>query len=131
DPKRTFNLDFDGNAWFPVLTAPLAEKGPHSMVCPPEHVQALRSAVSRADKILFVGTSGLDTDLLEVMEGSVGHPGTVGIVARNDEDAVRVARNIGKRAPSLLRAGTLNFEAGFDEFVNEKRENNLESFARL
>lgn len=131
DPRFTFNLDFNDRAWFPVLTAPLAEKGPHSMVCPPDHVQALRGAVSHAEKLLFIGTSGNDTDLLSVMEDAAGKPERICVVGKDRADAVNIANRMKKTAPTLFRSADLwPFDSGFDEFVNEERQRDLEKFAR-
>ncbi len=57
--------------WYPVLTAPLAGKGLADAVCPAEHIDFVREFLASAGKILVVGTSGQDQDLLGLLDESM------------------------------------------------------------
>ena len=69
--------------WYPVLTAPLAGKDATHLVCPSDHLQYLKEFLSGTDKVLFAGTSGYDTDVLDLLasglpsdwDGRVQHVG--------------------------------------------------------
>ena len=57
------------NHWlYPVLTAPLASKGISDAVCPDSHITAVKEFLSTCQKFLVIGTSGLDDDLLSIVD---------------------------------------------------------------
>ncbi len=116
--------------WYPLITAPLANKGPHSMVCPPEHVDALKQAVNEADKLLFIGTSGQDGDLLEVMADAAPHARLTAFVGANGQDAKRTYNNVAAVLPSDFTDRVQFSAVGFDEFVNGADTPNLATFAK-
>lgn len=61
----------DGRRLYPILTAPLAGKGISDMVCPKSHEVVARDFIKRCGKFLIIGTSGLDEDLLELLNSSI------------------------------------------------------------
>jgi len=52
--------------WYPVLTAPLAGKDAKHRVCPEEHVRELARWCKDCDKLLVIGCSCRDANLVEV-----------------------------------------------------------------
>lgn len=56
---------------YPLITAPLAGKGENDVVCPDEHIIAFKQWVADCSKFLIVGTSGLDSDVLQLLDAAV------------------------------------------------------------
>ena len=114
--SKSFN-----NRWlYPVLTAPLAGKGLTDAVCPPDHIRFTAQFLATCSKILVIGTSGLDVDLLTLLEDSIPS-GTarlihfVGYDATLTSDALtRFKRQVtGFRNNPLLTA----YDGGFQKYV--------------
>ncbi len=63
---------FEDYRLYPILTAPLAGKGLTDAVCPKNHIIAVRQFISECAKFLVIGTSGLDEDLLELLDMAIG-----------------------------------------------------------
>ena len=62
----------DNDQWlYPVLTAPLAGKNLKDAVCPARHMDAARDFLKDCRKFLIIGTSGLDEDLLALLDDSI------------------------------------------------------------
>ncbi len=74
---------------YPVLTAPLAGKGTEAFVCPENHSAALSEFLPDCRKYLFIGTSGLDDDLLDFMAARVPDPSMAHFVGSTDAKLVR------------------------------------------
>lgn len=77
-----------GNRPYPILTAPLAGKGIADMVCPIAHIEVAKDFLKQCRKYLIIGTSGLDEDLLALLNEAVdpfSHP-TVQLVGLKDAD---------------------------------------------
>lgn len=56
---------------YPILTAPLAGKGVCDAVCPQNHIVAVRQFLGDCQKFLIIGTSGLDEDLLAIVDSAL------------------------------------------------------------
>ncbi len=56
---------------YPILTAPLAGKGLIDVVCPDSHITAAKQFMTDCNKFLIIGTSGLDEDLLELLDTTI------------------------------------------------------------
>lgn len=56
---------------YPILTAPLAGKGLTASVSPKSHIVAAKESISGCAKFLIIGTSGLDEDLLELLDTTI------------------------------------------------------------
>ena len=67
NPQATVDITQKNYHWYPVLTAPLAGKDSSHLVCPRQHLDHLRRFAGDVDKILFVGTSGYDVDVFDVI----------------------------------------------------------------
>ncbi len=82
------NVIVDGQRLYPVLTAPLAGKKPGAMVCPTAHVQGAEAALAACDKLLVVGWSGRDGDVLDLLSRSELKPRVAHYVGLADVQAV-------------------------------------------
>ena len=68
DGHRTMTgLAEDNTYLHPLLTLPTANKTEADIVCPPDHLSALREFWGDCHKVLIVGSSGLDEDLISVL----------------------------------------------------------------
>jgi len=56
---------------YPLLTAPLAGKGVSDAVCPDSHIEAAKEFLHDCQKFLIIGTSGLDNDLLTIVDSAL------------------------------------------------------------
>lgn len=68
-----------GSRYYPVLTAPLAGKGLTDIVAPDAHVASATSSLKSCHKFHIVGTSGMDDDLLGLLDSTL-HPTAVSFV---------------------------------------------------
>ncbi len=75
--------------YYPVLTAPLAEKSGSDLVCPPMHTEALNDFLSGCRKYLVLGTSGLDNDLLAQLAAHAAEPEIVHYVCGDGSQDAR------------------------------------------
>ena len=57
---------------YPVLTAPLAGKNTSDAVCPKSHISELKDFLGSCQKFLIIGTSGLDEDLMTLIDSALG-----------------------------------------------------------
>jgi SIR2-like domain len=105
-----------GNLVYPVLTAPLAGKGDKDVVCPPPHIERFRDFVRDCTKFLFVGTSGLDEDIMELLHSSVTR---VLIVEHVGDTAVKDSRDRFANAVPPLGSAPHNsvYSDGFQQYV--------------
>ena len=68
---RVNDSTYEGKWWYPVLTTPLAGKGLVDAVCPGDHFEYVRQFLPKCSKILVIGTSGQDQDLLTLLNDSL------------------------------------------------------------
>lgn len=61
----------DGIMVYPILTAPLAGKQLDEAVCPASHTEFAQEFLRNCHKFLIVGTSGLDEDLLNLLDSTL------------------------------------------------------------
>lgn len=121
----------DAKHWYPVLTAPLAGKDESSLVCPPEHEEALREFVRNCEKILIIGNSGTDDDLMALLTMDLTQPRVVYVVGQSKSDASEIAGNFKRNVESIKRIhGSVFMEParGARDFISGER---LEDFAAL
>lgn len=69
--SRTYQIEIDGQRVYPILTAPLAGKGTAEVVCPVSHFAKAHEFLRDCSRFLIIGSSGLDTDLLDLLKVSV------------------------------------------------------------
>lgn len=112
----------EGTRFYPVLTAPLAGKGMMDIVAPGSHVASVKSFLKSCHKFLIVGTSGLDDDLLALLDSTL-HPeqkNYVRVVGKGDGAGEAYAhfhggvRSFRSAVPSLFHGV---YERGFSHYV--------------
>lgn len=59
---------------FPLITAPMASKSISEFVCPQEHTNKAADFLTTCENFLIVGSSGLDTDLLDFLTSAIPRP---------------------------------------------------------
>lgn len=57
--------------YYPIITAPIANKGLLNSTCPDAHIEKAKEFLSTCRKFLIIGNSGLDIDLLELIDSSI------------------------------------------------------------
>ena len=118
-PESSWGLDRAPYV-YPVLTAPLAGKGLAAAVCPGTHQSFAREFLATCEKVLVVGTSGADDDLLDLLDSSmnvestklihfVGHGAGANAALTDFQKGVGVFRDF----PRVNQ-----FKGGFQEYVN-------------
>lgn len=103
---------------YPVLTAPLANKGPLDLVCPDNHKKALCETLARSRKFLVIGTSGLDADLLDVLSKNARQAHLVHYVGA--ADANDVATRFRTSVSEFNRARTAVWDKGLARYVSNR-----------
>lgn len=131
-PGPLTDVYITGNHPYPILTAPLAGKGVADMVCPDSHLAFARKFLPDCKKFLIIGTSGLDQDLMTLLNEAVpnsAHP-AIQLVGRHDAEQAleRFERGVGAfRGPRITSPGYL-FDNGFRPYVDE---GDLADFAKF
>ena len=62
--------------YYSIITAPLAGKDISKTVCPQSHIEVASGFLKDCHKFLIIGTSGLDEDLLSLMDSVLASPVT-------------------------------------------------------
>ncbi len=62
------------NLYYPIITAPLAGKDISKAVCPQSHIKVANEFLQDCQKFLIIGTSGLDEDLLTIIDSALVDP---------------------------------------------------------
>ncbi|MFH0896887.1 MAG: SIR2 family protein [Candidatus Bathyarchaeota archaeon] len=123
-----------GDRWvYPVLTAPLAGKNSSNAVCPRSHINELKQFLVNCHKFLIIGTSGLDEDLMilidSALEYDLGANLLVHIVDYGDG-----ADKASSRFQQSVRAfnnridPTNVFKSGFREYLRHTLFNSFANF---
>ncbi|MBI4332041.1 MAG: hypothetical protein HY673_12235 [Chloroflexi bacterium] len=127
-PVRTLTIDH--NHVYPIMTAPLAGKGINAMVCPDSHLEVAKTFLKGCRKVLIIGSSGRDEDLVELLDSLldptskclynlVGSPALeVGYASERFAKGVRALAKSSK--PGCM------FNAGLGDYVHGRH---LEEFA--
>lgn len=66
--------------YYPIITAPLAGKDISKTVCPQSHIKVAGEFLKDCQKFLIIGTSGLDEDLLSLIDSVLVSPMTYHLV---------------------------------------------------
>lgn len=134
--------DFGGTAkeyrsnegfFYPIVTAPLADKTLDAAVCPLTHKQVAKDFLADCRKFLVIGTSGLDGDLMELLKSAL-HPGRslhlnlVDVGNSGDQSLLNFRRGTG--AFSALRGlgDSYIFKRGFRDYVSGQ---DIQNFAKF
>jgi SIR2-like domain len=119
-PSRRLGDDWwhqKGTRLYPVLTAPLAGKGPMDLVCPREHTSALQTFLKDCRHFLVIGTSAQDADLLDLLGRSVSKPRVVHYVSESPEHAAAAQGRLESACPQFRGGTRLLYGAGFREYL--------------
>jgi len=121
------------NYWvYPVLTAPLASKGISEAVCPKSHIDVAKEFLSDCQKFLIIGTSGLDNDLLSIIDSVLVdsmkycHIHIVGIDEGANQCSTRFKQGV--RAFKDYITGENTFKIGFRGYL---RSQHFQSFTKF
>ena len=98
---------------YPAIAVPVEDK--HE-VCPADHLDELRSFLEDCENFLFIGVSGRDMDLLELLGDSVKVGRETTIVSWSEPG--KVYSRIQAEAPQLFRRGDNSLEGGFSQFIS-------------
>lgn len=122
--ERGYNL-----YWlYPILTAPLASKDISNAVCPESHITAAKEFLSTCQKFLAIGTSGLDDDLLGIINSCLTdsmilyHIHIVGFENGADDCSTRFQKGVKVFRRSISNENV--FRKGFRHYLH----NDLRSF---
>lgn len=115
------SIQDEGRWYYPVLTAPLAEKSDSDLVCPPAHREALATFLSECKKYLIIGTSGFDQDLLAQIAEHAPEPEVVHYVCGDESDTARDNFESGiPQFRSLTGGNRRAFNLRFGEYLNSE-----------
>jgi len=113
----------DRHLVYPILTAPLAGKGISDAVCPSTHLDTVREFIPSCNKFLIIGCSGLDEDLMHLMDSVVSTHQThlVHFVGMGDgaHGAADRFRNSVPALSSDIPRGNV-FTTGFRSYLGDK-----------
>jgi len=119
-PDATHDLfDADRRCYvYPALTAPMAGKDPDHFVCPEGHVRALRGWARDCRKLLVVGTSGKDENLLRLLNSCLPDCAVVHYVGGTDTEDVAERFSRGLPQVWAARDATVTFGRGFAAYLS-------------
>ena len=111
-----------GRRLYPVLTAPLAGKGITDIVCPDSHSTFAREFLASCQKMLVIGTSGLDADLLALLDSSMSpDSGTmIHFVGQGPQTVEALARFRAGVASFREYPLTTSYDNGFQRYVADE-----------
>ena len=124
--QTVMNEVHEGQRLYPILTAPLAGKDPTHKLCPERHLTDAQIFLGNCYKYLIIGTSGLDKDLLELLDSAVP-PKSRSLVQFVDigegADSTRNRFEEGVRAFRSNRAAPsdITYNDGFREYLSSKQ----------
>lgn len=132
----TFQIISKNQRVYPVLTAPLAGKEAQDVVCPESHIQEVTNFLTDCSKFLVIGCSGLDDDLMGVLQESIpsDRETTLAVVDTSDKEARKVLRRFARGVTAFgphekpIEGRTFVSQKTFLDYL---REGDLLEFANL
>ena len=113
--------EVDGNRLYPLLTAPLAGKDSSAVVCPTEHRKVAEEFLADCGKLLIIGTSGQDDDLLDLLNDSLGADINRIIHVVGKDGAKGTLQRFRRRVPTLkVSIEPLMATGGFQAYVRSE-----------
>lgn len=108
-----------GARWiYPIITAPLAGKDETQLVCPPDHLTEMVRFVRSCRKYVSIGTSGLDSDLLTLLDEHVPEHSRLHVVTLGD--AATVTRRLTAAVAGFRWYLQPNqYDGGFIQYLDE------------
>ena len=113
---------------YPIVTAPLASKSISDSVCPDSHINAIKEFLSTCQKFLIIGTSGLDDDLLGIINSCLTssmtyyHIHIVGLNGGADDCSTRFGKGVKAFNNRIIEKNV--FRKGFRHYLH----NDIRSF---
>lgn len=119
--SRVGTSGVDGRRLYPLLTAPLAGKGSSDVVCPTKHRKVAEEFLADCGKLLIIGTSGQDDDLLDLLNDSLG-PDTNRIIHIVGKDGAKRTLQQFRRRVEALKASIepVVADRGFQAYVRSE-----------
>ncbi len=116
NPNTVENLCAQGRRLYPILTAPMAGKDPESFACPAGHIDALREWSRSVTRLLIVGHSGRDDNLMKLLTTCVGELAIVHHVG--GEDVAACAERYRQGVPKIRESKSHEwFANGLDTYL--------------
>jgi hypothetical protein len=117
--------------YYPIVTAPLAGKTINDAVCPESHLKYARQFIRDCSKYLVIGTSGLDEDLLSLLDNEISSNSTpVTHFVSGTYDAKDVYERFIKKVRAFHNASTFFahnepyfhkvYDKGFDDYLTSQ-----------
>ena len=94
---------FQGTWLYPMLAVPMPGKAP---LCPPIHTERMRDFLANCRKVLVIGNSGLDDDLLGLIDSALPNVDALHYVADITESARMVAARFERRVKGFRWASS-------------------------
>ncbi|MDO8269122.1 MAG: hypothetical protein Q7T54_00435 [Candidatus Levybacteria bacterium] len=91
DPYRYHNGERDA-LLFPAVAIPVANKEVY--ICPEDHLQNLHVALAKTDRILIIGWSAGDPNLIQILEQNIKKQTKVLIVTRSEESGSDIVKKL-------------------------------------
>jgi hypothetical protein len=105
----------EGSVLFPAVAIPVESK--LDFECPEEHLEALRAAIPKVDKLMVIGWRAAETPFLDLLAQNLQHP-VQGLVVAGNSDAAK------ETTDRLVAAGVRGMyketDGGFTNFVVDR-----------
>lgn len=117
---KCYDMQTGSNWYYPILTAPLAGKQPDDSVCPTRHTSFAKEFLRSCRRVLVIGTSGSDADLLALLQESM-KPESQPLIhfVGSGREAKASLERFQKEIEAFRSRFTVTFSGGFREYVNE------------
>ncbi len=106
----------------PALAVPLPNK--QKWICPETHIQRLKQALEKIDRILIIGWRAADSNLLDLIATHVNKNVRAWIVSGTNESASEIASNISKKTGLQCQISPES-SAGFSGFIDSPSYNSF------
>lgn len=99
--------------FYPALSVPVA--GDYKLNCPESHVETLKAFLRGCKNFLIIGTSGKDSDLLEILKTNASSAKRVAIVG--SKDVAEAEHRFKSGVPQFKNARWQTYDDGFSNFI--------------
>lgn len=121
---ESYKQNYQGQYWnfYPAVAIPITKD---KFICPEKHITHLKSELAATDRILIIGWSAGDPQLLGLLEENIKKTTSVLIVSRNFDSASAIGKKM--ESNKLLKITPSGYE-GFSNFMrSEEIDKFLES----
>lgn len=98
---------------FPTIAVPLPDK--HEFVCPDKHISTLEKALLEIDRVLVIGWSASDPNLLELLRDKINREVKLMVISKDKNSAQKIADNIKVTNSKLICRASKS--KGFSDFI--------------